>query len=191
MSDHDEDLENLEDWLRRLKIEYDVFFNGNRKRAPEDLRARVEKIVHRLSEAADMSYSQRFRYNTLVTSFYVYRDLWRRTLLEREGVTASPRKSEYGPSAAPGVVAASPPQVLSVSISDPGASQQEIRAIYEALSTLNPKQPGGAGRLPFDRFSQYISERVRAIKEKYHCHRVLFSVSLEDDAIRFTAKPEM
>src|SRR5213593_544172 len=89
---YEEDLTNLEDWIRRLKVEYTVFFNGHRKRPPEDLKLRVEKLVKKLSEAGSMAYSERFRYNTLVTRFYVLRDLWRRTLMSRElGVTARDR----------------------------------------------------------------------------------------------------
>jgi len=81
---YDEDLSNLDEWIRRLKVEYDIFFNGNRKKPPDDLRLRVEKLVKRLSEATDMSSSQRFRYTTLISKFYVHRDLWRRTQQDRE-----------------------------------------------------------------------------------------------------------
>jgi hypothetical protein len=81
---YDEDLKHLEDGIRRLKIEYDIFFVGNRKKPPDELRMRVEKIAKRLAEATDMTISQRFLYNTLITRFYVYRDLWRRTQQEHE-----------------------------------------------------------------------------------------------------------
>lgn len=81
---YDDDLTNLEEWLRRLKIEYHIFFNGNRKQPPEDLKIRVEKLVEKLSECSDLSLTQRFRFNTLIARFYVYRDLWRRTIIARE-----------------------------------------------------------------------------------------------------------
>ena len=57
---YDEDLTNLEEWIRRLKIDYEIFFNGNRKKPPDDLRLRVERLVKRLAESTDMSFSQRF-----------------------------------------------------------------------------------------------------------------------------------
>lgn len=81
---YDDELNYLEDGLRRLKVEYDVFFNGHRKKPPDDLRMRVEKIVKKLSECPDMSFQQRFRYNTLIARFYIFRDLWRRTQQDRE-----------------------------------------------------------------------------------------------------------
>src|SRR6266496_6474524 len=89
---YEEELTSLDDGIRRLKVEYTIFFNGHRKKPPEDLKIRVERIVKKLSEAGDMTYNERFRYNTLVTRFYVLRDLWRRTMMQRElGVTARDR----------------------------------------------------------------------------------------------------
>ena len=40
--DVDQELTILEDSIRRLKIEYEIFFNGGAKRLPYDLRWRVE-----------------------------------------------------------------------------------------------------------------------------------------------------
>ena len=70
--------------LRRLKVEYHIFLSGNRKKPPDDLRIRVERLVKKLSESSDMSFSQRFRFSTLVTRYYVYKDLWRREVQKRE-----------------------------------------------------------------------------------------------------------
>ena len=81
---YDDDLENLDESLRRLKVEYHIYFTGNRKKPPDDIKMRVERLIKKLSECSDLSVTQRFRFNTLITRFYVYRDLWRRTLVERE-----------------------------------------------------------------------------------------------------------
>ena len=80
----EEELKNMDEGLRRLKIEYHIFFNGGRKKPPEDLKLRVERLAKQLSERSDMTPTQRFRYTTLVTRYHTYRNLWRRTLQERE-----------------------------------------------------------------------------------------------------------
>ena len=90
---YDEDLENLEEGLRRLKVEYHIFLSGSRKKPPDDLRIRVERIVKKLSESSDMSFSQRFRFSTLVTRYYVYKDLWRREVQNREMDLAGRRRT--------------------------------------------------------------------------------------------------
>src|SRR5438045_3150903 len=44
----DEQLKRLEEDVRRLKIEFDVFFNGGAKRPPYETKSRVESTIKRL-----------------------------------------------------------------------------------------------------------------------------------------------
>src|SRR6185503_7602053 len=68
----------------RLKIEFDIFFNGGLAKPPHDQKYRVETTIKRLYDQRGMTFGQRFRYNSLVSRFNVYRELWRRHLKERE-----------------------------------------------------------------------------------------------------------
>lgn len=70
----------MEDDIRRLKVEFDIFFNGAAKRPPLEARARVESQMKRLLDNRSLSYAQRYRLNALVSRFTSYRELWRRTL---------------------------------------------------------------------------------------------------------------
>jgi hypothetical protein len=181
---YDEDLTNLDDSLRRLKIEYHIFFAGNRKNPPDDLRMRVERIIKKLSESSDLSFSQRFRFNTLIARFYMYRDLWRRTQLNKEmGIEAKkepPRERTFPHSAG------SSTEKIKVSISDPDADEKEVRRLYDAL--LSIKGRSTEETLPsYEQFSKYITAQTRSIREKYGCSAVAFTVALEDDVIRFKA----
>ena len=46
----DEQLVRLEDDIRRLKVEFDIYFNGSAKRPPYDTKGRVETIIKRLAD---------------------------------------------------------------------------------------------------------------------------------------------
>src|SRR5512137_1922506 len=127
---YDDDLTNLDEWLRRLKIEYHIFFTGNRKKPPDDLKMRVERLVKKLSECSDLSFSQRFRYNTLVAKFYVYRDLWRRTLLEQE-MGAAP-KEESAKTQPTSALPKPSGEAIRISISDPKTEEDKVRKLYDA-----------------------------------------------------------
>ena len=70
----------LEDDIRRLKIDFDIYFNGSVKRPPLEARARLESQIKRLGDNRAMSYSQRYQLNSLVSRFTSYRELWRRAL---------------------------------------------------------------------------------------------------------------
>lgn len=76
-------LVKIEDDIRKLKIDFDIYFNGSTKRPPLEARARLESQIKRISDNRSMSYSQRYQLNTLVSRFTSYRELWRRTLKAR------------------------------------------------------------------------------------------------------------
>ena len=59
----DEQLTRLEEDIRRLRIEFDIFFNGAAKRPPYDTKGRVETLIKRLGDDRTLTYAQRFRYN--------------------------------------------------------------------------------------------------------------------------------
>ncbi len=185
---YDEDLNNLEEWLRRLKVEYHIFFNGNRKKPPDDLRIRVERLIKKLSECSDMSPAQRFRFNTLITRFYVYRDLWRRTMQSREvseetKVKAAARSNDVLLTAESAV-----PKVR-ILISDPKADEQKIQNLYDALLRIKGTETKEAP-LSYQQFAKYIAAQTRSICERHNCSAVAFTIALEENAIRFTATAE-
>jgi hypothetical protein len=185
---YDDDLSNLEDWLRRLKIEYHIFFAGHRKKPPDDLRIRVETLVKKLSECIDMSFSQRFRFSTLVTRFYVYRDLWRRTTQERELDISS--KDVPAPKADTSKHPAKPPaEAIRITISDPKIEEEKVRQLYDALVNIKSKESPQA-HLSYQQFSKYIVAQTMGIKKKHGCAKVAFTIALDEDAIRFTAAAE-
>ena len=59
----DEELNLLDQQLRRLKIEYEIFFNNPAKRPPTDVEWKVLSLIRKFSDGARMSFSNRFRYN--------------------------------------------------------------------------------------------------------------------------------
>lgn len=185
---YDEDLANLEEWLRRLKIEYHVFFSGHRKKPPEDLRVRLERLVKKLSESSDMSFPQRFRFSTLITRYYVYRDLWRRTLLERE--MGAEMKSEAASQVdISGSAARLPVEAVRISISDPKIEEEKVQQLYDALLRIKGTDSKETP-ISYQQFAKYIATRTHDMREKHGCSRVTYIIALEEGAIRFTAAAE-
>lgn len=79
----DQQLSRMEEDIRRLKIEFDIYFNGASKRPPLEARARLDSNIKRIADNRSLSYAQRYHFNTLVARFTSYRELWRRTLKAR------------------------------------------------------------------------------------------------------------
>src|SRR5207249_10839516 len=81
----DEEMTLLESQLRRLKIEYEVFFNNPQKKPPSDLEWKVLAMLRKFSDGGGrMSFSQRFRYNEIAQRYAIYSDLWRKKSRIRE-----------------------------------------------------------------------------------------------------------
>ncbi len=88
IADIDLQISRLEDGIRRLKIEFDIYFNGGSKRPPLEARARLESNFKRIADDRSLSYAQRYHFNMIVSRFTSYRELWRR-LLKQKGVEIS------------------------------------------------------------------------------------------------------
>ena len=80
----DEELGVLEQQLRRLKIEYEIFFNGSTKRPPTDIEWKVMSLLRKFSDSSRLSFSQRFKYNEMAQRYAIQSDLWRKKMRIRE-----------------------------------------------------------------------------------------------------------
>lgn len=78
----DKQLARLDDDIRKLKIEFDIYFNGSTKgkRPPLEARARLEALIRRLSDNRSITYAQRYQLSMLVSRYSSFRELWRRLL---------------------------------------------------------------------------------------------------------------
>jgi hypothetical protein len=62
----DKQISRLEDDIRKLKIDFDIYFNGATKRPPLEARARTESLIKRVSDNRSLSYAQRYQLNSLI-----------------------------------------------------------------------------------------------------------------------------
>ncbi|HEY2546786.1 MAG TPA: hypothetical protein VGI46_12025, partial [Candidatus Acidoferrum sp.] len=85
MATIDEELAQLERDIRQLKIEYDQYFGGGRKRPPTEIEWRIELMVKRYAErGGDLKYGQRFRLNNLTQTYAKYKDIFRKRTQQKE-----------------------------------------------------------------------------------------------------------
>ena len=83
----DEELAQLEKDIRQLKIEYDMYFGGGRKRPPAEIEWRIDLIIKRYAErGGELKSGQRFRYNNLTQTYAKYKDMFRKRMAQREEV---------------------------------------------------------------------------------------------------------
>jgi hypothetical protein len=183
----EEELKEMEEGIRRLKIEYHIFFNGNRKKPPEDLRLRLERLAKQLSERSNMTHAQRFRYTTLLTRYYAYRNLWRRIMQEREKGREAKTEIRFEPVQSPGGNLSG--EKFRVSLSDPKTEEEKVKSLYKALLRLKTENSQKSA-VSYPQFSKYIASQTHNLRSKFGCVRVAYIITLEGDDVRFTAVAE-
>lgn len=76
----DQQISRIEEDIRKLKIDFDIYFNGGTKRPPLEARARLDSNIKRIADDRSLTYAQRYQFNSVVSRFTSYRELWRRML---------------------------------------------------------------------------------------------------------------
>ena len=182
----DEQLTRLEDDIRRLKIEFDIFFNGASKRPPYDTKGRVETMYKRLGDDRSLSYAQRYRYNSLASRYNAFRDLWRRTMQGRE----EGRDAMASARATAKQQAVAEFQKTSFVCEDAHKDVQLVKDVYEALMEAKKVCGEPVEDFSFPRFHRLVASQADVLKQRLGCERVSFSIDVEGGHVSFKAKAE-
>lgn len=182
----DEQLTRLEEDIRRLKIEFDVYFNGAAKRPPYDTKGRVETHMKRLGDDRTLSFAQRYRFNSLASRYTAFRDLWRRTMQGREE-GRDPTSAARATAKQEAVEGFTRTSLVCV---DANKDVETVKHLYNALLEAKTKCGEPTEDLSFPRFHRLIASKAESLKEKLGCQRVRFSVDVEGGHVSFKAKAE-
>ena len=182
----DEQLTRLEEDIRRLRIEFDIFFNGAAKRPPYDTKGRVETLLKRLGDDRSLTYAQRYRYNSLAARYNAFRELWRRTMQGREE-GRDPASAARASGKKETEVEIKP---VSISCRDPHKEIEVVKSLYSSLIEAKQKCGEPTEGVSFPKFHRLVAQKADGLKEKSGCKRVTFSVSVEDGHVSFKAKAD-
>ena len=183
----DEQLTRLEEDIRRLRIEFDIFFNGAAKRPPYDTKGRVETLLKRLGDDRTLTYAQRYRYNSLTARYNAFRDLWRRTMQGREE-GRDPASAARANAKKEVKIQMDP---VSISCRDPHKEIEVVKNLYSSLIEAKEKCGEPTEGFSFPKFHRLVAQKADALKEKTGCERVVFSVALDQGHVSFRAKADV
>jgi hypothetical protein len=213
----DEELTLLDSQLRRLKIEYEIYFSNPTKRPPTDVEWKVLSLLRKFSDGGGrMSFSQRFRYNEIAQRYAIYSDLWRKknrireegyrrpqdALLSVQGVRVAEHEPEhkvYGVSpaaiAAGAAAAATPAPItqpaeekpFSVQCADVRAERDQVQKLYNVLTEAK-KKSGETVSGNLDSFASFVQKKTEQIRKQYGCEAVEYSVEMLNGKVKLKAK---
>jgi len=197
----DEELSMLEDHVRRLKVEYDIYFGGGSKKPPAELEWKVKNLLKKFSDGSRMSYTQRFRYSTVQQRYALYNTLWQQKLQIKEEGYRRPQDAVLG---IQGLRSGEEHQAesvmrlhgdttdgkpFSVSWSDPKAEGAKVEELFRALAEAR-KQTGEKSTASLESFKKFVQQKTQQLRKEYDCNTVEYAVELQGGQVKLKARPK-
>jgi hypothetical protein len=199
MATIDEDLSQIEKDIRQLKIEYDQYFGGGRKRPPTEIEWRIDLLVKRYAErGGELKFAQRFRFNNLSQTYAKYKDIFRKKLaLKEEGRTQrhfgaaakeieAARAKEHPPEEA-AAAAAGAAKSFRMTCSEPERETEKVEQLYQAF--LLAKQQAGehTGKLSRSSFNDFVLKKTKELQKQKNCKDVEYVVETVSGQVKLKA----
>jgi len=217
MATIDEDLGQLERDIRQLKIEYDQYFGGGRKRPPTEIEWRIELLIKRYGErGGDMKSGQRFKFSGLTQSYAKYRDMFRKRTKQKEegsvtrhyGAAARAIEAERaqhhreaeaqaeaqhhahaGAHAEPASVATRAAEIAAfrMTCSQPETEADKVGQLYEALMSAKERAGESTGKLSRASFDEFVRKKTKDLQKQKNCRDVEYVVETVDGQVKLKA----
>ncbi len=177
------DIERLEAGIRQLKIQYDMFFSGATPKQPVDLRADVERMIRRYSNAPIRKYAHRFHFNSLVGRFNVLSELWAKSLRTMEEGERTP------PAAVPRAASPEERVLARCRFHDPLHEQEVLKLLHARYLEARRKCGGELGKISFESFLRGVASQAERLRQTSGCDQVELRLVLHEGKVLLKARP--
>ncbi len=172
----DEAIDQLEQEIRELKIQFERFFNGALPVPPDELRQQAFKHLRRLRSQHLRSLATRFRLNSLEARLNSLNELFNRRLREfeqsgeRHPLHDPSRHRDFDPYA--GIVL------------EGGTGRRGVEVLYQELYGAN----GRRSKTDLESFHAFLRREEAKIRKKTGCNRVQFRVASDGGKLKLKAR---
>lgn len=205
MATVDEELGQLDREIRQLKIEYEMYFGGGRKRPPTDIIWRIEQIIKKHGDrGGQLNFSQRFRLNNLIQTYAKYQEMFRKRLKAKEEGTVqrhfgaaaraveAERAKSHPAEPQPDLAGEEQPAAAragsySTWFSDPAKEKDKVEELFGVLLSAKRKAGESTDALNFEGFQQFVKKKTAELKKKGKGD-VEYTVSVEGGHVKLKAK---
>ena len=208
MATIDEELAQLERDIRQLKIEYDMFFGGGRKRPPTEIEWRIELLIKRYAErSGELKFAQRFRFNNLSQTYAKYKDVFRKRTAQREegtvqrhfGAAAKAIEAERAKAQTAAAGAAPPaetvvgsaptaqPGIFRMVCTEPEKEGEKVDQLFEAFVQAKKQAGEETEKLTRSGFNEFVRKKTKDLQTKKNCRDVEYIVETVDGQVKLKA----
>jgi hypothetical protein len=194
----DEELTLLEENVRRLKVEYDIFFGGGSKKPPSDIEWRVQNLLRKFSDGQRLNFAQRFRFNTIQQRYALFAALWQQKLKIKEEGYRRPQDAMLGiqgmrtdeqHAAQEALKRQGENEPFVTHFSDPDSNSAQVETLFQVLAEAR-KKAGDQGAGSLDSFRTFVRQKTAQLRKEYGCQSVEYSVETLNGQVKLKAKPK-
>jgi hypothetical protein len=190
----DEDMGQIERDIRQLKIEYDQYFGGGRKRPPSEIEWRIDQMMKRYAErGGELKFAQRFRFNNLSQTYAKYKDIFRKKLQQKEegkvqrhfgaaakAIEAERARKQEAEAAAGGAA-------FRITCSEPDQEKDKVEQLYNAFLEAKQKAGEQTGKLTQSSFNEFVRKKTKDLRKQKNCNEVEYVVEVVDGQVKLKA----
>ncbi len=186
-------MDEVEQKMFLLKIEYEKYFSGIERIEPLREREEVKRFIRELMLDPMNAAQQRFRFQSLKARFQSLELYWTRNLVQIERGTHPKMKFRADLSATKTVI----PEALSAEQIEVLRQRQErqekeeraYKMVFDKYMEARAKC-GQSTELSFDAVREALHKQVRLIKSTYQTESVKFRIMIEDGKAKVKAVPQ-
>ena len=181
----EEDIQILDVKVKQLKLEYEQYFLGSRKREPVLLKGEVKKIINVFSNQAIQNTALRFKFNSIMSRFQALKRQWDNTVRQIDAGTYERHRFKadlHQRSQADAAVAAPTP---GRGRTEPGGKNELFDDYVKALRSCGQKTTN----LTPEKLAAVVKKQEAALQKRYGVSKVSFRVVVEDGKAKLKAAP--
>ena len=179
----DEQLNELDQNIKRLRIEYDQYFMGTMKRPPQVLQGKVQKTVAFLSNKMPRNTAQKFRFNQLNSKYQMYRQHWGRVMRQVEAGTYKAHRFKAALHDQDRFEGEAHTPMGTVAVPQ-GSSP--VDKLCDALTSARAKT-GEQADINRGKIAQMVKQQTASIRKKHPGAKIRFRVVIEDNRAKLKA----
>ena len=188
-TDIEEDLMLLDARLKQLRMEYEQYFLGSRKREPQLLRGEVQKIITYYANVPIRNTGHRFKFNNLRSRYFSFRRHWDDTqrkvedgIYDKHRFQAELHERERG-------IKSKTPKPAKAGDAVAKAGRDDLDQIYDAWLEARAATGQPTGGLSREKLAAQLEQQTASIRERFGAGEVRFRVVIEDGRAKLKAAP--
>jgi len=182
-----ETLDKVDTDIDNLRIQFDQYFMGMRKTAPEMERSRLTYLFRRLANLQTSNYALKFKFHQLVAKFNSYSQYWERIQQKIETGQISRDRLK--------VVLATGPLEEEKKDAKPAAKAAESELISDAKIdqvygqlVQSRKQLNQPAAVDKEKLAEALKKQMGQLKEKYKDKKMEFEIVVENGQTKIKAR---